>query len=120
MTEPDQQIENLPQLIALQASHVTQYTNDGVKTDWKVRENITSNDLHTLPKHLSDNEVFSILDFAKKYELIAFNAGIKFQKGRQNEFLTSKIRELEMLVKEFATENKRITNLLETALERED
>ena len=108
-----------PQLIDLQSAHVTQHTNDGIKTDWKIRKNITSEDIFALPMRLHETEVFSIMDFVKKYELIAFNAGIKFQKGKQNELLVSKIKELELLVGEFATENERLSTILEQRLPKE-
>ena len=107
-------------LIDLQSAHVTQVSNKGVKGDWKVRKNITSEDIHTLPAHLSDHQVFGILNFARKYELIAFNEGIKLQKSRQNEYYVDKINELTKLTNEFAAENERLSTILETVLEQGD
>ena len=59
------------ELIELQSAHVTQYTNDGVKTDWNVRKNITSENLFTLPMRLTESEVFVLLNNVRKYELKA-------------------------------------------------
>lgn len=67
-------------LIDLQNCHATQITHDGVKGEWRVRKNITSEDLYTLPGTISDADLQSCLDFARKFERIAFNAGIEFQK----------------------------------------
>ena len=69
-----------PDLIQLASAHVTQFTNDGVKGDWLVRENITSTDLFSLPGRLLEAEVFELMRNAREYELKAFNAGIEFQK----------------------------------------
>lgn len=65
-------------LIHLQDAHTTQFTANGEKGPWLVRKNITSEDLAELPKDLTEGEVFSVLDFAKKFELIALNVGIKY------------------------------------------
>ena len=68
-------------LIDLQNAHVTQITTEQAgKSAWKVRQNITSKDLAELPAHLNEKDVFTCLDFARRFELIAFNAGIGFQK----------------------------------------
>ena len=67
-------------LIHLQHAHTTQYTDGSEKSNWKVRQNITSEDLAELPAELNEGQVFAILDFARKFELIAFNEGIKFGK----------------------------------------
>lgn len=109
-----------PELIDLQSAHATQLTNKGVKGDWKIRKNITSEDIHTLPSHLSDQQVFGILNFARKYELIAFNEGIKFQKSRQNEYYVDQINVKDKLLEEFAAENERLSTILEAALEQGD
>ena len=74
-------------LIDLQHAHVTQETTSGVKGDWFVRKNISSEDLYTLPATISDKDVFIVLRFARQFELVAFNAGIDFQKGKQNALL---------------------------------
>ena len=71
-------------LIELQTAHVNQYTTNGVKTDWFVEKNITNDPMHTFSNRLNDADMFSVMDFSRKYELIAFNAGIDFQKDKQN------------------------------------
>ncbi len=107
-------MENLQtELVQLQAAHVTQLTNKGIKGDWKVRENITSSDLFTLPKKFTEKDVFTILDFARKFELVALNAGVNFQKGKQNEYLLSQIENLKRAIAELAGENERLAEALD-------
>jgi len=90
-------------LIDLQHAHVTQLTSEQEgKTTWMVRQNITSKDLHDLPANLSEKDVFAALDFARKFELIAFNTGIEFQKQQQLNIVSNLINE-----------NKRLSNLIE-------
>lgn len=109
-------ILDLPELITLQSCHITQKSQDDVKTDWAVEENITNKLLHTLPKKLTDNEVMGVINFAKKYELEAFNIGINFQKEKQNEFLKATILELQNNNDSLAKENTRLATVLEHIL----
>jgi hypothetical protein len=66
--------------IQLQNANMFQLTNNGVKQDWLVRENITDAVLAEFPSGVSDELMFQIIKFARKYELKAFNAGIDFAK----------------------------------------
>lgn len=106
------------QLIDLQAAHITQLTTKGLKSDWEIRKNITSEKLHSLSYKLDDNEVYGILQFAKKYELLAFNAGIKFQKGKQNEFLQAQIKDLDTLIVQLREHNDYLAQALENQQKR--
>lgn len=113
-------IENFPELIDLQSAHMTQLTTDvGGKTGWSVEKNVTNEQLTVLPARLNESEVFSIIHFARKYELIAFNAGIKFQKNNQNTYLTATIKELQINNKNLADENIRLSGILESLLPEE-
>jgi hypothetical protein len=88
----------MKEYIDLQSAHITQFTTeqDG-KSAWKVRQNITSKDLHELPGHLSEKDIFACLEFARKFELIAFNAGIYFQKKQHQEQIRLAAQENERL-----------------------
>lgn len=102
------------EFIDLQSSHITQYAKDGVpNTPWYVRQNITNENLASLPMEFSDEQVRIVLNFAKKYELKAFNAGIKFQKGKQNEFLQLKIVERDNNIKFLEAENEKLAEALD-------
>jgi len=85
-------------LIDLQHCHVTQITEKGNRGPWLVRQNITSKDLWELPAHLTEAQVFDILRFARHFELEALNAGIRFQKGKQNKAMqdTNKMLRLQL------------------------
>ena len=106
-----------PELIDLQSAHVTQTTEQGVRSDWNVKKNITGEVLHVFPPSISDTLMFEVLNFAKKYELLAFNEGINFQKGKQNEFLSAQITELVGVNRELGAENVRVTTILENLLQ---
>ena len=101
------------QLIDLQSAHITQITHKGQRGAWKVRKNITSEDLFELPANLSDEQAFGILNQAQKYELIAFNAGIKFQKDKQNTVLLQTIEQLKKNIVIAREENERLASALE-------
>ncbi|MCD6434849.1 MAG: hypothetical protein J7L15_00445 [Clostridiales bacterium] len=99
--------------IKLASAHATQHSKDGVKGDWSIEENITNDRLFTLPKHLSDTAVFSILNSARKYELEAWNSGITFQKNINNDFLSSKIKNLQKINLALIEENERLSDVLD-------
>jgi hypothetical protein len=100
-------------LIVLQNCHVTQVTNNGQKGKWKVRENITSNDLFELSEKFTDEDVNNILSFAKTYEQIAFESGISFQKKLSAKMYEDKIKELTRFIQIAREENNRLATKLE-------
>lgn len=98
MTEPEP-------LIDLANCNAFQEDGDKGKTDWLIRKNKGGETLFVLPKHLRDSDVFTILDFARQYELIAFNAGIKFAEKQKNVSMQNHIQAL-------TNENERLANKL--------
>jgi len=103
-------------LIELQNSHVTQITTHGIPSEWYVKENVTGRRLHSLPETISDRDMTSVMDFAKIFELKAFNAGINFQKGKQNAPLQQRIKALQEELRQVLAHDSYIANLLEKAL----
>ena len=101
------------ELIDLQSANATQLSDSGVKSDWKINKNVTGEVLQTFPSTVTDELMFSILDFSRKYELIAFNEGITFQKGKENEVLVATIAELQQVNAFLTAENSRLANALE-------
>lgn len=81
-------------LVPLANANAHQLTVKGVKQDWLIRENISDQELATLNARISDEDMFAILHFARKYELAALNAGIAFQKDKQNKALNEQIARL--------------------------
>lgn len=101
-------------LIHLQHAHVSQFTANGTeKTDWLIRKNITSEDLATLPGYLSESDVFTILDFARKFELIAFNTGIALGKEKTVKVYKVLMDRLEEKLEMARAENERLAEILE-------
>jgi len=87
-------MSDLKQLIDLQTCHMTQYKNKGIKSKWHIKANGEDDPMELLPSTISDQDMFAIIEFARKYELIAFNAGIEFNKKYTNNFLTEQNKEL--------------------------
>ena len=101
------------ELIDLQSANATQSSDSGVKSDWKIHKNVTGEVLQTFPSTVSDELMFMVLDFARKYELIAFNEGITFQKGKENEVLAATNTELQQVNAFLIAENARLADALE-------
>lgn len=101
------------ELIDLQSANATQLSDDGVKSDWKINKNVTGETLQVFPATITDELMFMVLDFARKYELIAFNEGITFQKGKENEVLAATIAELQQVNAFLIAENSRLADALE-------
>ena len=65
------------------------------------------------PPVVGDELMNNIMTFAKKFELIAFNAGISFQKGKENAVLAATVKELVNLNKALADENARLSDAID-------
>lgn len=100
-------------LIDLANSSITQHTNGAIRSEWKVFKPDDNKPLMTFPKNYTEKEIFNIMDFAKKYELKAFNAGIKFQKNKQNNILKNIIEEQKKLIEALRKDNDRLAEALD-------
>jgi len=107
-------------LLPLATCHATQQSKDGIKSNWSIQLNETNEDLIEVSRLLNENEMFSLLDFMKKYELEAFNIGINFQKSKQNEVLVNTITEQKSIIDGLAKENERITDILDNLIGEQD
>lgn len=105
--------------IYLQNAHCTQHIGTNGKSDWSVQKNISNEEIYTLPSHISDADIFTIMRFARHFELKAFNAGIKIQKEHQNSTYKNRIRELEELVCTLLEKNDVLSNKLSKLLVQE-
>ncbi len=99
----------------LATAHVTQLKNGSKRTDWFIRENQTSKDIHALPSRLTEAEVFDILGFARKYELQAFNEGVDLQKA----ITVQLTKEYEAKFQAQVHENIRLADTLERITNKE-
>lgn len=107
-------MEALPEFIKLQNAHVTQHITDGhKKTPWSVEENITNEKITDLPANLSEKQVFSILRFARKFEMTAWNEGIAFGKDKTVNVYNIEIDKLKVRLKAAIAENERLAEVLD-------
>lgn len=98
----------------LATANVTQHTNSGMKSEWVVKANgEDGEELGRLPANLNEAQVFGILHLARKYELEAFNAGINFQKDKQNLFFLDRIAVLEAERDAILANNERLADTVE-------
>lgn len=107
------------EMIDLQHSHVTQSLTGHKKSPWSVQQNITNKELAQLPAHLTDDVVFAIMRFAKKYELLAFNRGIEFGKDVQMAVYQPLIDQLNKKIKLGREENERLAEALDRLTKKE-
>jgi len=101
--------------IDLQSCHATQLTSDGEISKWVVRNEQTE-DLYELPKHWSEKDVMEAIKFARKFELIAFNAGIDFMKEKKNKEIENIKTSSENIIEFLKSENIRLSMILEQAM----
>jgi hypothetical protein len=107
-------------IIHLQNAHITQYSNMEGNSPWMVRKNITNEDLFQLPMELSEEEVFKIMAFARKFELIAFNEGVMFGKKKARELYEQQIANYNDNMKLAREENERLANKLLKLISKEE
>ena len=101
--------------IPLANANAFQLSEDGKKGDWIIRENATDRELARLNGRISDEDVFAILHFAREYELLAFNAGIDFQKAHLNAAADRQIKGLLSERQAMIQRNEELANALERA-----
>jgi len=107
------QQDKINSLVELADSTITQHTNGHVRSEWKVMLPGSEKPIMTFPSTYRENEIFNIMDFAKKYELKALNAGIRFQKNKQNEVLKEIIDNQKKLIEALKVDNERLAEALE-------
>lgn len=68
-------------LIDIQLASATQFTEKGKRTKWIVNS-YKGKPLYELPIHWSEKDTMAAIHFARKFELIAFNIWINFQRQK--------------------------------------
>ena len=99
-------------LIPLAAAHVNQYTTPKGKSPWEVQENETNGLLATLPRNFTEAEVFRVLHFARKFELLAFNIGMKRMQKQLSAHYDEQAKKLLRVIEELTQANERLSNKL--------
>ena len=100
-------------ILDLATAHMTQHTNGHIKSDWSIEKNITDEVIIKFDKTYNEKQMFKILDFAKEYELIAFNKGIKFGKEKTITVYEEKLKVSQMQINLMSAENDRLSKLLD-------
>lgn len=113
-------MEDNKELVVLATAHVTQLTSDQVgKGPWRVSANKTNEVLAALDANYTEKQIFQILDFARKYELIALNVGIDFGKEFSDAHWKEIEKKLKRVISELTAENDRLAGILEKAIGEE-
>ena len=101
-------------LIDLQNAHVTKHPGAG--QPWKVEANISNDPLARLTGSFTESQVFEVLGFARKFEQLAFNAGVAFQKTYSAAMYKGQIEQLKEMNTRAGRENERLANIIEAKL----
>ncbi len=89
-------------LIDLQTAYATQQTYQiGGKADWIVY-NTEKKEIYTLPKEYTEKQVMAAIHLGRKFELIAFNKGVEFQREKT----PGTIKNLQKIVKNLSSEKE--------------
>jgi len=99
-------------LIPLAAAHVNQYTTSEGKSPWEVQENETNGLLATLPRNFTEAEVFRVLHFARKFELLAFNIGMTKMKKEATDYFNAEKKKLIRVIDELTKANEKLSEKL--------
>jgi len=107
-------MEERKDLVHLQHSHTTQLTDgNGKKSEWSVQQNVTDEELYSLPKHWNEATVFTALDFAKEFESIALNSGINHGVKMMTNKYEQEKKELLNIINFLKEENKKLADTLD-------
>lgn len=113
-------MEETKALIPLATAHVTQTKTDKAgKSTWSVEANESNEVLAKLDANYTEKQVFEILDFARKYELLAMNIGVQFQKDMSDTYWKNVEAKLKKVIKELTVANDRLAEKLETLIGEE-
>lgn len=107
----------MEEYIKLQNANITQHSSGGDKTSWKIYANSTGELLGELPRHLTESEVFSIINLARQYEHQAFNIGIKLGKEKTAKVYEDKISDYVEVIKQIREENERLSEALHNEMQ---
>jgi hypothetical protein len=112
-------MENID-LIHLQHAHVTKYSGEKGESKWLVRKNITSETIAELSSDYSEAEIFEIMEFARNFELTAFNEGIEFGKNINKKWFIEQVEQQEHSLQLLRNENERLSDKLIKLISKEE
>jgi len=91
-------------LMELQTAYATQLTTeqDG-KGEWIVYNN-KKQEIYRFPANWNEKQVMAAIHFGRRFELIAFNKGVEFQKSKNPQTIVS----LQRMVKNYESDRKQM------------
>jgi len=110
----------MKQYIKLENAHITQHSSGEKTSDWSIEANETNERLIKFPSKYSEKEMMAILDFARDYEHIAWNAGIRFGRDKAKEIWEYKLEQAEVRIEYMKKENERLANALQNVYVRQE
>ena len=113
MTKEENKIANQREiLIDLAQSCVQQLTHQTKgKLDWQVF-NDAGDQIYTLDAKYKENQIFEIQDYAKHFELEAFNRGIQFMKEKKQKEIEEIKEKYDRVIKDMREENDKVVDKL--------
>ncbi len=109
------------ELIPLASAHINQYTDEkNGKSPWEVQENETNDLLAVLPRTISDGDMFKVLHFARKFEALALDIGMKHMQRELFGHWDQEKGNLLRVIKELEKANERLANKLEKFIGEEE
>jgi hypothetical protein len=93
--------------LTLKSVYANQFGVGPDRTDWNIitKEQIK---IGEWPKSLNEQEFFHVLDFARKYELEAYEKGVADEKMRTSAYLHEFKRRYDLLVRDLSDANERL------------
>jgi len=106
--------------LTLAIATATQHSKDGKNGEWAVNSN--GKKLWSLPESLTPQEAMHVIKFARKFEEVAYNQGIEFQKKdapRRISTLEKIVRNLRAENQILLSENEKIGDKLDVLIKSE-
>ena len=106
----------MPRLVDLQTAYITQHTTESKgKGEWIVY-NADKEEIYTLPVDWTPKQAMAAIHLGRKFELIAFNKGVEFQKAKNPKTiktLQAMLLNLQEDKKMIIAENEKLANELD-------
>jgi hypothetical protein len=99
-------------ILPLQLCYATQ-TGFSKSTDWAVCEGNTKKELYTLPGKWNEKDVMTAIHLGRKFELDAFNTGVKYGKTQEKEMTKEAFERMQKTIDELENMNLRLSAQLE-------
>ena len=97
--------------LSLQQAYANQFTNNGIKGEYNIIDK-DQNSLGSWPKSMNESEVFHVLDFARKFEKLAYEQGIEDERVHAQAYINEMKQRYEEKIAEILEANEKLANKL--------